>query len=62
MYEETCCVLKKNAKEVTNYSTSGNANSAYNYSNQFDFKLNLHLMKEIIGITYLFCQALQQQS
>ena len=62
MYEATCFVLKKIAKEATNYSTSGNADSAYNYLKSFDFIFILHLMKEIMGITDVLCQALQLQA
>jgi hypothetical protein len=53
---------KKIAKEATNYSTSGNVNSGYNYLMSCDFILILHLMKEIMRITYAFCQALKLQS
>jgi hypothetical protein len=62
MYEATCRVLKTLAKEGGNYNTRGDGNSGYNYLKEFDFILILHLMKEIMGITDVLCQALQQKS
>ncbi|XP_004488955.2 uncharacterized protein [Cicer arietinum] len=62
MYEATCIVLKKITNERASYSTRGDADSAYNYLKAFDFIFILHLMKKIMGITDILCQALQQQS
>ncbi|XP_058751081.1 uncharacterized protein LOC131624112 [Vicia villosa] len=62
MYEATCTVSKKFAKEGLSYASHGDADSAYNYLKSFDFIFILHLMKEIIGVTNMLCQALQQQS
>jgi hypothetical protein len=62
MYEATCRVLKTLAKEGSSYITRGDGNSGYNYMKEFDFILILHLMKEIMGITDVLCQALQQKS
>ncbi|XP_058734484.1 uncharacterized protein LOC131606207 [Vicia villosa] len=45
-----------------NYASRGDADSAYNYLKSFDFIFILHLMKEIMGVTNMLCQALQQQS
>ncbi|XP_058742087.1 uncharacterized protein LOC131614532 [Vicia villosa] len=62
MYEATCSVLKKIAKERGNYATRGDADSSYNYLKAFDFIFILHLVKEIMGITDMLCQALQKQN
>ncbi|XP_058734040.1 uncharacterized protein LOC131605734 [Vicia villosa] len=62
MYEATCSVSRKFAKEGLSYASRGDADSAYNYLKSFDFIFILHLMKEIMGITNILCQALQQQS
>ncbi|XP_058784599.1 uncharacterized protein LOC131659425 [Vicia villosa] len=62
MYEATCSVFKKIAKERGNYATRGDADSSYNYLKQFDFIFILHLMKEIMGTTNMLCQALQKQN
>ncbi|XP_058742040.1 uncharacterized protein LOC131614483 [Vicia villosa] len=53
---------KKIAKERGNYATRGDAYSSYNYLKAFDFIFILHLMKELMGITYMLCQALQKQN
>ena len=62
MYEATCLVFKKIAKDRGSYATRGDADSCYNYLKAFDFIFILHLMKEIMGITDMFCQALQKKS
>ncbi|XP_058757218.1 uncharacterized protein LOC131630469 [Vicia villosa] len=62
MYEATCTVSKKFAKEGLNYASHGDADSAYNHLKSFDFIFILHLMKEIMSVTNMLCQALQQQS
>ncbi|XP_027188707.1 uncharacterized protein [Cicer arietinum] len=62
MYETTCIVLKKITNERASYSTRGDADNAYNYLKAFDFIFILHLMKTIMRITDILCQALQQQS
>lgn len=61
MYEATCLVLKKIAKDRGSYATRGDADSCYNYLKAFDFIFILHLMKEIMGITDMLCQALQKK-
>ncbi|XP_058761191.1 uncharacterized protein LOC131634539 [Vicia villosa] len=60
MYEATCLVFKKIAKDRESYATRGDVDSSYNYLKAFDFIFILHLMKEIMGITYMFCQDLQK--
>ncbi|XP_058749642.1 uncharacterized protein LOC131622614 [Vicia villosa] len=62
MYEATCSVLKKIARERGSYATRGDADSSYNYLKAFDFIFILHMMKEIMGITDMLCQALQKQN
>ncbi|CAJ2637959.1 unnamed protein product [Trifolium pratense] len=61
MYEATCHVLKKLQKESKSWTTSGDADSSYNYLKEFDFVLILFMMKAIMGITDVLCQALQKQ-
>ncbi|XP_052294764.1 uncharacterized protein LOC127901453 isoform X2 [Citrus sinensis] len=62
MFKATCEVLQSIVKRGSNYSQPGNANSIYNLITSFDFVFILHLVKEILGITYILCQALQQKS
>ncbi|KAL4637784.1 hypothetical protein ACB092_03G100900 [Castanea dentata] len=45
-----------------NYKQRGDAEGAYQVLISFEFILILHLMKEIMGITNVLCQALQQHS
>ncbi|CAK8578063.1 unnamed protein product [Lathyrus sativus] len=61
MYEATCNVSRKFVKEGLRYASGGDVDSAYNYLKSFDFIFILHLMKEIMGITNMLCQALHQQ-
>ena len=46
-------------KGLTN-KQRGDAEGAYQVLTSFEFILILHLMKEIMGITNVLCQALQQ--
>ncbi|XP_058740888.1 uncharacterized protein LOC131613191 [Vicia villosa] len=62
MYEATCIISRKFAKEGLNYASRGDADSAYNHLKSIDFIFILHLMKEIMSVTNMLCQALQQQS
>jgi len=62
MYEATCIVFKKIAKEAKKIAQRADVDSSYNYLKSFDFIFILHLMKEIMGTTDLFCQSLQKQS
>jgi len=43
-------------------SQRGDAYNAYKSLTSFEFILILYLIREIMGITYVLCQALQQQS
>jgi len=62
MYDATCLVLEKNIIDGSTYSQCGDADNAYKSLTSFEFILILHLMREIMGITNVLCQALQQQS
>ncbi|XP_017617872.1 uncharacterized protein LOC108462437 [Gossypium arboreum] len=46
----------------SNYSIRGDAATTYKKITSFGFIFILHLVKEIIGITYIICQLLQQKS
>ncbi|KAG6698515.1 hypothetical protein I3842_08G023800 [Carya illinoinensis] len=62
MFEATCSVLETIIKEGFTYSQRGDANAAYKMITSFQFIFILHLMKEIMGITDVLCQVLQQKS
>ncbi|KAG6660505.1 hypothetical protein CIPAW_03G111900 [Carya illinoinensis] len=62
MFEATCLVLETIIKEGSTYSQHEDANPAYKMITSFEFIFTLHLMKEIIGITDILCQVLQQKS
>ncbi|XP_061360405.1 uncharacterized protein LOC133304388 [Gastrolobium bilobum] len=59
---ETGTVLEKIRNEGSNYSQRGDATAAYKMITSFEFIFNLLLMKEIMGITEILCQALQQKA
>jgi len=60
----TCVVLKKIANKAKKNKIAQHAdgNSFYNFLKSSDFIFILHLMKEIMGITNVLCQALQKGS
>jgi hypothetical protein len=62
MFDATCSVLEIIRREGVNYSQRGDANTAYKMVTSFEFIFILHLMKEIVGITDVLCQSLQQKS
>ncbi|XP_027941243.1 zinc finger MYM-type protein 1-like [Vigna unguiculata] len=62
MYDATCLVLEKITVDGSTYSQRGDADNAYKSLTSFEFILILYLMREIMGITDVLCQALQQQS
>ncbi|XP_059436119.1 uncharacterized protein LOC132169046 [Corylus avellana] len=62
MYGATCSVINKISNEGANYSQRGDAEAAYMILTSFEFILILHLMKEIMGLTNMLCQSLQQKS
>ncbi|KAH1056689.1 hypothetical protein J1N35_034754, partial [Gossypium stocksii] len=51
---------KAQATEITRLR--GDAHNAYNRLRSFEFIFILHIMKEVLGITDNFCQALQRHS
>ncbi|KAK4564437.1 hypothetical protein RGQ29_006478 [Quercus rubra] len=59
---ETGRVINTISEEGANFKQRGDAEGAYQVLTSFEFILILHLMKEIMGITNVLCQALQQQS
>ena len=62
MYDATCLVLEKNIVDGFTYSQRSDADNAYKSLTSFEFILILYLMREIMGIIDVLCQALQQQS
>ncbi|XP_057734390.1 uncharacterized protein LOC130949770 [Arachis stenosperma] len=62
MYGATLTVLQKVIVDGSTYFQHGDADSGYNTLTLFEFVLILHLMKDIMGITDILCQALQKQS
>ena len=55
-------ILKDVIEGGSNYSVRGDVTVAYKKMTSFDFIFLLHLMKEIMGITDILCQCLQQKS
>ncbi|XP_057734494.1 uncharacterized protein LOC130949910 [Arachis stenosperma] len=55
-------VLNNIIEDGTTYEQRGEAYSVSKILFSFEFVFTLHLMKEIMEITNVFCQALQQQS
>lgn len=63
MFGATCEVLQEIiASKRSNYSQCGNIDNANKVMTSFEFVFVSHLMKEILGITNMLYQALQQQS
>ncbi|KAG2667400.1 hypothetical protein I3760_15G113100 [Carya illinoinensis] len=62
MFEATYSVLEIIIKEGSTYSQRGDANATYKMIISFQFIFILHLMKEIMGITDVLYQVLQQKS
>ncbi|XP_061372803.1 uncharacterized protein LOC133315239 [Gastrolobium bilobum] len=62
MFKATCEVLDNISNEGKTTSHRGDADNAYSSLTSFDFIIILHLMKEIMGITDVLCQALQRMS
>ena len=60
MFNATCKVINTISEEGANYKQRGDAEGAYQELASFEFVLILHIMKEIMGITNILCQALQQ--
>ncbi|XP_061356054.1 uncharacterized protein LOC133300508 [Gastrolobium bilobum] len=62
MFKATCGVLENISNEGKTTSHRGDADNAYLSLTSFDFVIILHLMKELMGITEVLCQALQLKS
>ncbi|XP_028112903.1 zinc finger MYM-type protein 1-like [Camellia sinensis] len=62
IFSPTCEVLLNIINEGTTSAQRGDADSAYETLTSFEFAFILHLMKEILEITDLLCQALQCRS
>ena len=58
MFGPTYLVLENIKEDRSTYLQRGDANVAHKMINSFEFIFSLHLMKEIMGITDVFCQAL----
>nr|XP_027065471.1 uncharacterized protein LOC113691510 [Coffea arabica] len=62
MFNATWVVLSNIAVDGGSYSQRGDANFVLNQLLSFKFVFTLHLMKDIVEITHLFCIALQRKS
>ncbi|XP_034914486.1 uncharacterized protein [Populus alba] len=62
MYGATCLVLENIALDGSTYSQRGDAAFSFKLLMSFDFAFFLHIMKNVIGITDVLCQTLQQKS
>ncbi|XP_050258909.1 uncharacterized protein LOC126703892 [Quercus robur] len=62
MFDATCEVINTISEEGVNYKQRDDAEGAYQVLTSFEFVLVLHMMKEIMRITNILCQALQQHS
>ena len=62
MFDVTCKVINTIFEKWANYKKHSDAEGVYQVLISFEFILILHLMKEIMRITNILCQALQQHS
>ncbi|CAN1280385.1 Zinc finger MYM-type protein 1 [Linum perenne] len=62
MFSATVEVIRTVKDHNTNRTARAEARGAWISMQTFEFAFNLHLMKEIMGITYYLCQAFQQES
>jgi len=62
MYGATCLVLENIALNGSTYSQRGDAAFSFKLLMSFDFAFILHIVKNVMRITYVLCQALQQKS
>jgi hypothetical protein len=62
IYGETCLVLENIALDGSTYSQRGDSAFSFKLLMSFDFVFILHIMKNVIGIIDVLCQALQQKS
>ncbi|XP_061955608.1 uncharacterized protein LOC133677544 [Populus nigra] len=59
---EHLVVISEIETDGSTYSQRGDAAFSFKLLMSFDFALILHIMKDVIGITDMLCQALQQKS
>ena len=62
LYGATCLVLENIALDGSTYSQCGDAAFSFKLLISFDFAFILHIMKDVMWITDMLCQALQQKS
>ena len=62
MFHSTGIVLQNLIDNGATYVQRGDASSAYEVLITFQFVFVLHLMEEVMGITNILCQSLQQKS
>jgi hypothetical protein len=62
MYGTTCLVLENIALDESTYSQRGDAAFSFKLLMSFDFAFILHIIKDVMGITDMLCQAPQQKS
>ncbi|KDO39165.1 hypothetical protein CISIN_1g0403351mg, partial [Citrus sinensis] len=62
MFSATCPVLLNIIEDGTTAFQRGDADATYEVMTTFEFVFILHMMKEIIAITDILCQALQSKS
>ncbi|KAM6586353.1 hypothetical protein CsatA_008958 [Cannabis sativa] len=62
MFSATCEVLLNIIEDGTTFAQRGDADAAYESLTSFEFVFILHLMKKILEISNILCQALQLQS
>ncbi|XP_060966733.1 uncharacterized protein LOC133035065 [Cannabis sativa] len=62
MFSATCEVLLNIIEDGTTFAQRGDADATYESLTSFEFVFILHLMKKILEISNILCQALQLQS
>jgi hypothetical protein len=62
IYGATCLVLENIALDRSTYSQCGDATFSFKLLMSFNFAFILHIMKNVMRITDVLCQALQQKS
>jgi hypothetical protein len=62
IYGATCLVLENIALDGSTYSQYGDAAFSFKLLMSFDFAFILHIMKDVMRIADVLCQALQQKS
>jgi hypothetical protein len=62
MHDATCLVLENISLDGSIYSQYGGVTFSFKLLMSFDFAFILYIMKNVMRITDVFCQALQQKS